>query len=255
MNVTEGEVERYLETLAGQSLQDVQFELVYRRYSAEESDAANAQLAELKAGAQLADTAGARNLGMRPVSELPSVFRTVVPVLSLNEAVLIENNGALHLAQLIDKTERQAVQVEQYQVRHILVQPDALLTADQAQVLLNDLRERIAAGESMADLADQFTDDLSSKGQGGALGWRQADEFVPAFANRVRETPMNELSEVFESNFGYHILRVEDQRTTDIGLDVLRQQVRETLSQRKYEEALQRWLVELRAQSFVEVRL
>ena len=255
VNVTEGEVERYLETLAGQSLQDVQFELVYRRYSAEQSDAANAQLAELKAGAQLADTEGARNLGMRPVSELPSVFRTVVPVLSLNEAVLIENNSALHLAQLIDKTERQAVQVEQYQVRHILVQPDALLTADQAQVLLNDLRERIAAGESMADLADQFTDDLSSKGQGGALGWRQADEFVPAFASRVRETPMNELSAVFESNFGYHILRVEDQRTTDIGLDVLRQQVRETLSQRKYEEALQRWLVELRAQSFVEVRL
>jgi peptidyl-prolyl cis-trans isomerase SurA len=67
--------------------------------------------------------------------------------------------------------------------------------------------------------------------------------------------PVGEVSPVFQSEFGYHILRVEDQRIEDIALNVLRQQVRETLSERRYEEALERWLVELRAQSFVEVRL
>ena len=255
VNVTEGEVTRYLDTLAGQSIQDVKFELLYRRYSIEEREQAQAQLEQLQAGDQLSVDDNTRNLGLRPISELPSLFRTVVPVLELNEAVLIENGGALHLAQLIDKTDRQAVQVEQYQVRHILVQPNALLNETQAQALLEDLRQRILDGENMASLADQFTDDLGSKGAGGALGWRQADEFVPAFANQVRNTPIDQVSEVFESNFGYHILRVEDQRTTDIGLDVLRQQVRESLAQRKFEEALQRWLVELRAQSFVEVKL
>ncbi|WP_162824645.1 peptidylprolyl isomerase [Saccharospirillum mangrovi] len=255
INVTDGEISRYLDTLAGQSMQDVKFELLYRRYELSERADAEAQLAELEVGAQLSANSGARNLGLRPVNELPSVFRTVVPVLALNEAVLIENGGALHLAQLIDKTDRQAVQVEQYQVRHILVQPNALLNADQAQALLESLRQRIANGESMASLADQFTDDLGTKGKGGALGWRQPEEFVPAFASQVRQMPLNEVSPVFESNFGYHILRVEDQRTTDVSLDVLRQQVRDSLMQRKYEEALQRWLVELRAQSFVEVRL
>lgn len=255
VNVTEGEVNRYLDTLAGQSIQDVKFELLYRRYSLEQRDVAQAQLEQLQAGDQLSVDDNTRNLGLRPVSELPSIFRTVVPVLDLNEAVLIENGGALHLAQLINKTDRQAVQVEQYQVRHILVQPNALLNATQAQALLEDLRQRIIDGDNMAGLADQFTDDLGSKGKGGALGWRQAEEFVPAFANQVRQTPMNQVSDVFESNFGYHILRVEDQRTTDVSLDVLRQQVRESLGQRKFEEALQRWLVELRAQSFVEVKL
>lgn len=255
INVTEGEVSRYLDTLAGQSIQEVKFELLYRRYSLDERDQAQAKLEQLQADDRLSVDDNTRNLGLRPVSELPSLFRTVVPVLGLNEAILIENGGALHLAQLIDKTDRQEVQVEQYQVRHILVQPDALLNASQAQALLDNLRQRINEGESMASLADQFTDDLSSKGKGGALGWRQAEEFVPAFANEVRQTPINQISDVFESNFGYHILRVEDQRTTDIGLDVLRQQVRESLAQRKFEEALQRWLVELRAQSFVEVKL
>lgn len=255
VSVTDGEVSRYLNTLAGQSIQDVKFELLYRRYRLDQRDQAQAQLEQLKAGAQLSIDDDTRNLGLRPIDELPSLFRTVVPVLELNEAVLIENGGALHLAQLINKTDREAVQVEQYQVRHILIQPNALLNADQAQALLEDLRQRILNGANMASLADQFTDDLGSKGKGGALGWRQAEEFVPAFANQVRQMPMDQISEVFESNFGYHILRVEGQRTTDIGLNVLRQQVRESLAQRKFEEALQRWLVELRAQSFVEVKL
>lgn len=255
VRVTDGEVERYLDTLAGQSLQQVRFELLYQRYSRDEREQAEARLAELRAGASLADSEDARNLGLRSVDDLPSVFRTVVPVLALDEAVLIEQGEALHLAQLVDKTEREAVQVDQYRVRHILVRPDALLTDDQARTLLADLRQRIRAGESMGELADQFTDDLDSKGSGGDLGWAQAEEFVPAVAQRVRELPGGELSEVFESNLGFHILRVEDRRTQDVSLDVMRQQVRETLGQRKYEEALQRWLVELRAQSFVEVRL
>ncbi|MEX2321023.1 MAG: peptidylprolyl isomerase, partial [Saccharospirillum sp.] len=158
-------------------------------------------------------------------------------------------------AQLISKNERRAVQVEQYRVRHILIRPNVVLNEEQAQTLLTDLRERIANGEDMASLANQFTDDLGSKGNGGDLGWRQAEDFVRAFASQVRSMPEGDVSPVFQSEFGFHILRVEDQRIQDIGLDVLRQQVRESLSERKYQEALERWLVELRAQSFVEVRL
>ncbi|WP_169579699.1 peptidylprolyl isomerase [Saccharospirillum impatiens] len=255
VRVTEGEIERYLNTLAGQSLAEAEFELAYRRFAPEEAEAARALRTALNQGERLTDDTEARNLGLRKVNELPSVFRTVVPVMELDEAVLVERDDALHLAQLISKNERRAVQVDQYRVRHILIRPNVVLNEDQAQALLTDLRERIADGEDMASLANQFTDDLGSKGNGGDLGWRQAEEFVRAFAGQVRSMPAGEISPVFQSEFGYHILRVEDQRTQDIGLDVLRQQVRESLSERKYQEALERWLVELRAQSFVEVRL
>jgi len=255
VRVTEGEVERYLNTLAGQSLAEAEFELAYRRFTPDETDVARNLRDTLNQGGRLAADADARNLGLRTVSQLPSVFRTVVPVMTLNEAILVEQADALHLAQLISKNERKAVQVEQYRVRHILVRPNVLLNDTQAETLLNSLRSRISEGEDMASLANQFTDDLSSKGNGGSLGWRQADDFVRAFASQVRAMPVGEVSPVFQSEFGYHILRVEDQRIEDIALNVLRQQVRETLSERRYEEALERWLVELRAQSFVEVRL
>lgn len=255
IRVTEGEVERYLKTLAGQSMQEAEFELVYRRFSPDQREQAEKIKAELDEGSNLAAYPEARNLGSRSVEDLPSVFRTVVPVLELSEAVLIEQGNALHLAQLVDKKERKAIQVTQYQVRHILIKPNAVLNDEQAQALLADLRQQIESGVSMAELANRYTDDIGSKGEGGMLGWRQPDEFVTAFARQLRNTPQDEVSPVFESNFGYHILRVEGKRTQDVSLDVLREQVRETLSQRKFEEALQRWLVELRAQSFVEVRL
>ncbi|MHA7881513.1 MAG: peptidylprolyl isomerase [Saccharospirillum sp.] len=255
INVSDGEVERYLRTLAGQNLQETRFELLYRRFELSEQNAAEALKAELDNGASLANDDQARNLGLRQVDELPSLFRTVVPVLNLGESVLIEQGGAFHLAQLVDKIERQAVQVRQYRVRHILIEPNAILTGEQTQTLLNELRQQIQQGADMAELANQYTDDLGSKGNGGDLGWRQADEFAANFAQQVRAMPEGEISPVFQTQFGYHILRIEGERTEDVALDVLRDQVRNTLGERKFNEALQRWLVELRAQSFVEVRL
>lgn len=255
ITVSDGEVDRYLRTLSGQSLQETRFELLYRRFDLDQKEAAEALKAQLEAGASLADDSEARNLGSRQVDELPSIFRTVVPVLDRGESVLIEQGGALHLAQLVDKIERQAVQVRQYRVRHILIQPNAILTDEQAEALLNELRLQIQQGADMAELANQYTDDLGTRGTGGDLGWRQADEFASSFAQQVRAMPEGEVSPVFQTNFGFHILRQEGERVEDIALDVLRDQVRDTLGERKYNESLQRWLVELRAQSFVEVRL
>lgn len=255
VNVSDGEVDRFLRTLSGQSLQETQFELLYRRFELGQRDDAETLKARLDRGESLADDDQARNLGPRKVDELPSVFRVVVPVLDQGESVLIEQGGALHLAQLANKVERQAVQVRQYRVRHILIQPNAILTDNQAQDLLNELRQQIQQGADMAELANQYTDDLGTKGTGGDLGWRQADEFASNFAQQVRAIPEGEVSPVFQTTFGFHILRQEGERTEDIALDVLRDQVRDTLGERKYNESLQRWLVELRAQSFVEVRL
>ena len=255
INVSDGEVDRYLRTLSGQSLQETRFELLYRRFDLDDREIAETLKAQLDSGASLADDDQARNLGPRQVDELPSIFRTVVPVLNQGESVLIEQGGALHLAQLADKVERQAVQVRQYRIRHILIQPNAILNDDQAQALLNELRQQIEQGADMAELANLYTDDLGTRGTGGDLGWRQADEFTSNFAQQVRSIPEGEVSPVFQTNFGFHILRQEGERTEDIALDVLRDQVRDTLGERKYNESLQRWLVELRAQSFVEVRL
>lgn len=253
--ISDAEVDRFLKSQSGQSLQETEYQLIYKRFDADQQETADALVAKLNDGAALSAVSDSRDLGLRPLMEIPSIFRTLVPVLEINEAVLIPRDGVLHLAQLVDKTEAASVNIEEYRLRHILIKTDQLFDAESARKLAGDLRQRVLNGESMAELADEYSQDNGTRGRGGDLGWSTLDNFVDTFRATAQTTATDELSEVFASPFGYHFLRVEGQRTRDVGTDVLRNQIRNQLYQQRYSEALQRWQTELRAESFVEIRL
>jgi peptidyl-prolyl cis-trans isomerase SurA len=252
--VSNAEVDRFLSSQSGQTLKDTEYQLAYRRFEAQQRDQAESLVKRLNQGDDLLAEAGSKDLGFRVLSDIPSIFRTLVPVLNDQEAVLIEKDGVLHLAQLITKTAAESVNIREYSIRHLLIKTDALFDRRSAQTLLNDLRARILNGVEMAQLADQFSQDDGTKGLGGDLGWNSLDNYVTEFSEVARELELNQVSEVFESPFGFHILRVEDSRTRDVSIDVLRNQVRNQLSQRRYTDALQRWQTELRAESYIEMR-
>ena len=252
--VSDSEVDRFLTSQSGQSLEDTQYRLQYIRFDAAQSTEAKTLVDALNAGGQLAETAESRDLGLRALAEVPTLFRTLVPVLNLNEAVLLERDDAVHVAQLIEKTETKSINVEEFNLRHILITTDALFDRSSAQTLLADLRNRILNGESMADLANEFSQDPGTRGRGGELGWSTLDNFVPEFSQAARSATIGEITEVFESPYGFHILLVEDKRTRDVGLDVQKNRIRNQIYQQRYSESLQRWLTELRAESYVEIR-
>lgn len=252
--VSDAEVERFLQTQSGQSLAETQYQLSYRRFELDQQAEANALLKKLNDGATLADEEGSRDLGMRSLEDIPSIFRTLVPVLNNQEAVMIERNGALHMAQLANKTDTDSLNVEEFQIRHILIKTDLIFDEDAAISLLEEIRSDILAGASMAELADEYSQDDGSRGRGGLLDWRTLDSYVTEFSDTVKTTPLGEISEVFESPFGFHILQVEDSRLRDVSVDVLKQQIRSQLSQKRYNEALERWKTELVAESFIEHR-
>ncbi|EAR10948.1 Parvulin-like peptidyl-prolyl isomerase [Reinekea sp. MED297] len=253
--ISDAEVERFLKSQSGQSLQETEYQLYYKRFDVDQQAEADALVDRLNSGESLLDSPDSRDLGMRTLDQIPSIFRTLVPVLEENEAVLLPRDGVLHLAQLADKTEAASVNIEEYQLRHILIKTDQLFNAESAQALAEDLRQRVLNGESMAELADEYSQDNGSRGRGGELGWATLDNYVESFRDAARSTEEGELSDVFRSPYGFHFLRVEGQRTRDVGTDVLRNQIRNQLSQQRYSEALQRWQSELRAESFVEIRL
>lgn len=253
--ITDSEVERYLTSQTGQQLQNTQYQLAYLRLEPTQKALAEQTIDAINvSGSALLDEANARDLGLRPLNEVPSLFRTITPVMKEQEAILIDNPDALHLIQLIDRTEAQSVNIQEYSIRHILLSLDALLTEEAARSTLTDLKQQIEAGADMATLANQFTDDTGSKGNGGSLGWSTLDVFVPEFAEAARNTLVGELSDIIKTQFGLHILRVEDVRSRDVGIDVLKNQIRRQLQQQRYQEAVQRWQTELLAESFIEIR-
>lgn len=78
---------------------------------------------------------------------------------------------------------------------------------------LTDLRTKIISGELNFNIAAEFySEDPGSKSQGGDFGWVTRGTFVPEFDAVAFKVPLNEVSEIFETQYGYHITIIEERR-------------------------------------------
>jgi peptidyl-prolyl cis-trans isomerase SurA len=75
-----------------------------------------------------------------------------------------------------------------------------------------EIRKRIVAGEPFEEVARETSDDPSAQSNGGKLGWFTAFRMVYDFENASYKTPVGVISEPFRTDYGYHIIRVNDKR-------------------------------------------
>lgn len=110
--------------------------------------------------------------------------------------------------------ERAARDAERAVARHILINhkesrgSQQARTRREARALAEELRERILAGEEMAELARQHSTDKTAK-RGGYLGSAARGSWVPAFEDAVWSLRVGELAEVVETEYGFHVIRRE----------------------------------------------
>lgn len=106
--------------------------------------------------------------------------------------------------------------------RHILVPTEA-----EAQAAL----KRVKAGEDFAKVADELSKDPGSKG--GDLGWFTRDRMVPEFAEAAFKLEKGQISDPVKSQFGWHIIKVEDKRTKEFPpFDQVKDQVASYVAQK-----------------------
>ncbi len=118
----------------------------------------------------------------------------------------------------------------QVRARHILV--DTKEAADEAMA-------RLEAGEEFANVAKELSKDTGSGEQGGDLGWFGRGMMVPEFEDVAFALEPGEVSEVFTTTFGYHIVKVEERDEEH--------QVDERLLERQADSEFQSWLEEQQA--------
>ena len=108
---------------------------------------------------------------------------------------------------------------DQVKVRHILiaVPPSADAKTDAAaRTKAEGVLKQLKAGGNFAELAKQNSDDPGSKEQGGELGFLDHGKTVPEFDKAAFSLPVGQTSDLIKTQFGYHILQVEDKKTAHL---------------------------------------
>ena len=194
-------------------------------------------------------------LGWRKQGELPSLFADVVPTLAEGEASDVLRSGSgFHIVRVAEKRTEETHLVKQTLASHILIKTNEVVTDAEAEKRLLQLRERLLNGDDFAELARAHSDDTGSAIEGGSLGWISPGVMVPEFEEKMNALAEGEISEVFQSRFGWHLIKVEDRREQNMAEEFNRNKAREQLRQRKVEEELESWLRALRDEAYVEYR-
>ena len=198
---------------------------------------------------------GGGDMGYRKPAELPSVFAEPIEQLEVNQVTApIVGAEGIHVIKLLDRRGAERTIVPQWQVRHILISPNEVVSLADAKSRIDSLYQRLQKGEDFDTLAKTFSNDPGSAGDGGSLGWVSTGEMVPVFDEVMQKTPVNDFSTPFQSQFGWHILQVNGERQQDVTEQYRRNIARQTLYQREFEQELDNWLREIRATAYVEMK-
>lgn len=278
IRVTDGEIDKYLDERQA-ALQDrAQINIAQilvpvaedasPTLIAERRARAEAALERVKAGEDFAkvarevseDANKARGgeIGLRSGDKLPDVFVEAVRDLKPGEVrpTLLRSGAGFHVMKLIERQSGGASinTVVQTRARHILLRPSEQLSPEQATRRLTEFKRAIESGRaSFEQLARANSEDGSAQ-EGGDLGWVSPGSFVPEFEEAMDALPLKGISNPVPSRFGVHLIQVMERRDVVLDNKQLRDQARQALRERKYDEAYGDWMKDLRARAFVETR-
>ena len=104
---------------------------------------------------------------------------------------------------------------DQYLIRQIVINPPAGDAKFEVREQLLSLRERIVSGEKFSTLAVLYSEDPSAR-RGGELGLMSAQDFVPAFADAALSLKPGQVSQIVETEYGFHIIQLISKEGNDM---------------------------------------
>ena len=263
IEITENEFASFMAT--DETLEMLEAELQVRQILVKDLNTAEKVLNLLKNNSDFSElakdysiSANSSNGGLldwRKPSEMPELFANALknkPIGFVSDS--LESGAGFHILKLEDKRGEFVQFEEQWLVRHILLSSSAIRNTVDTQKQLNNIRKRIVDGEDFSLLAEEFSEDPGSAKKGGDLGWTGLGVFTPVFEEMMLSSKIGKVSEVFESEFGFHFLEVIDKRNYELTNDLIEDRAYNMLYARKYDEELENTLRTMRAEAFVEFK-
>ena len=250
---------------------------------AEAKKQAEALLRDAKGGVdflQLGATAAKTNpkikfqdLGYRSPDRLPQLFYDAIRNTGGGQVAnaVVKSPAGYHVLKVLDRraigsapaqqagsqesapTTPQNIPITQTMSRHILLKNRAGLTDQDAERRLQGYRDQVRAKTAdFAELAKKYSED-GSAANGGNLGWMGPGDLVPEFEQAMNRLQIGEVSNPVKSEFGWHLIQVLERREAQLTVEKQREFARAAIRERKFEQAYQDWIRELRDTATVKI--
>ena len=263
VNITEQELDGFLATEG--AVKELSPELFVRQILVSDQNKANSLLMDIENGADFVDLAKENStssnassggeMGWRNLADLPSLFADALK--NKKKGYIsppLKGGSGYFILKLEDKRGDLVRFEDQWNVRHILMMTTKLRDETFTKKELEEVRARVVGGEDFSLLAKEYSEDPGSASRGGDLDWLSLGKTAPAFEKMMIESPVNEISPVFESEFGFHFLQVLETRTEDLTEEVIKDRAYGILFARKFDEELENSLRTSRAEAFIEFK-
>ena len=263
IDITEKEFNAYLAT--DESLNVLEPELLVKQILVKKFNQAEKVIDRIgdgedfsKIAIELSISSNAQNGGFmdwRKAEEMPKLFSDAINFKEVGYVTKpLESGSGYHILKLEDKRGDFVQYQDQWSTRHILLIPSKIKNEEETKTELNNIRQRILDGEDFGMLADEFSEDPGSAKKGGELGWLGKGILASEFEETMLKTEIGILSDVFQTQFGFHFLEVLGKRNHDMTRDLINDRAYQLLYSRKYDEELENTLRSMRADAFVEIK-
>ncbi len=214
-----------------------------------------------------------QDLGYRTQDRLPQIFVEVVRNLGPGQVApsVVRSPAGFHVLKVMDRRASgtgaraatsnanpadltpQNMIVTQTLARHILIRQRQGLQDADVERRLQGYRDQIRAKTAdFESLAKKFSEDGSAQ-NGGILGWMGPGELVPPFEIAMNRLQIGEVSDPVKTEFGWHLIQVLERRDAQLTVEKQREFARAAIRERKFEQAYQDWLRQLRDTATVKI--
>ena len=215
-----------------------------------------------------------QDLGYRTPDRLPQLFYEAIRNTGGGQMAssVIKSPAGYHVLKVIDRraisaappAQQQAappetpsapqnIPITQTLARHILLKNRLGLSDQDAERRLQGYRDQVRAKTAdFGELAKKYSED-GSAANGGTLGWMGPGDLVPEFEQAMNRLQIGEVSNPVKSEFGWHLIQVLERRDAQLTVEKQREFARAAIRERKFEQAYQDWVRELRDTATVKI--
>lgn len=215
-----------------------------------------------------------QDLGYRTTDRLPQIFYEAVRNTGGGQVAnaVVKSPAGYHVLKVLDRRAASAsapppqvatmeatsnvpqnIPITQTSSRHILLRHRTGLTDQDAERRLQGYRDQVRAKTAdFGELAKKYSEDGSAP-NGGNLGWMSPGDLVPEFEQAMNRLQIGEVSNPVKTEFGWHLIQVLERREGQLTVEKQRQFARAAIRERKFEQAYQDWMRELRDNATVKI--